>query len=65
MTNNRTDHVYTLFIDYLFCGKMTVEDCISIMEGFTFEFDYEGSLGVYNALVDYVCYYSLADFNII
>ena len=61
MTNNRTEHVYTLFIDYLVFESMDIEDCISIMQGFELVEDYEGSIGVYNALCDYVCMIPLSD----
>lgn len=61
MTNNRTEHVYCLFIDYLVFESMDIEDCISIMQEFELSFDYEGSQGVYNALVDCVCMIPLSD----
>ena len=61
MTNSRTEHVYCLFIDYLVFESMDVEDCISIMQGFELSLDYEGSQGVYDALVDYVCMFPLSD----
>lgn len=64
MTNPRTERVYTLFIDYLFCGRMNIDDCIDIMQGFELGEDYEGSKGVYNALCDYVCMIPLTEFNI-
>ena len=61
MTNSRAEHVYCLFIDYLVFESMDLEDCISIMQGFELVEDYEGSTGVYNALVDYVCMIPLSD----
>lgn len=61
MTNNRTAHIYNLFIDYLIFGGMDIDDCIDIMIGFELSFDYEGSQGVYNAICDYVCMIPLSD----
>jgi hypothetical protein len=54
MTNSRSERVYTLFIDYLFNGSMTVDDYIGVMLEFESVQDYDGGIGVYNALYDYV-----------
>jgi hypothetical protein len=62
MTSSRSERIYTLFIDYLFTGRMNIDDCIGVMQGFELSQDYEGSNGVYNALYDYVL--SL-DFNLV
>jgi len=63
MINPRSEHIYTLFIDYLLHGRMNIDDCLSIMRGFNLGQDYEAGQGVYNALLDYVCLIPLEDFK--
>lgn len=62
MANSRSERIYTLFLDYLICGRMNINDCIEIMQGFELSGDYYGCLGVYNALSDYVCMIPLTEF---
>jgi len=60
---NRTQKIYTLFLDYLLSERMGVEDVVSIQESLVLREDYEGAEGIGLALLDYVGSLSLNDFN--
>jgi len=63
MLVGRSARIYTLFIDYLFTGRMDIADVLSIQEGFDCSYDYEGAEGIQLALLDYVCSLSLDEFK--